>query len=124
MHFCYTRKRLGGEPCGSLTVLAFINATAQASSIDLTVIRSRNEPLSIQLRNREFSIIDVEGDGNCFFRVLSVSLHGHQHCHAELRATVARHVDKHANLSVSSDDVVALLQLATSAWTATGQVKT
>ena len=92
---------------------AFINAAAQASPLDPVEIQSRNEALLVQLLNKQLSTTNVEGDENCFFRVLSVSLHGHQHCHAALQETVARHVDEQTNLSASSDDVTALHQLAT-----------
>ena len=92
---------------------AFIDAAAQASPIDPVKIWSRNEALNVQFQNKEFSVTGVEGDGNCFFRALSVSLHGHQHYRAVLRETVARQVDEQTNLSASSDDVAALHQLAT-----------
>ena len=112
MHLFSTKKPLCGKPCGSLTVSAFVNAAAQASFIDPAEIQSRNDALNTQLHNKKLGTIDVVGDGNCFFRALSVSLHGHQCCHVLLRATIAHHVDEEANLFASSDNRVALDQLA------------
>ena len=92
---------------------AFINAAAQASSIDPIEIRSRNEALNVQLQNKQLSTIDVEGDRKCFFRAMSVILYGYQHCRAAPWKKIARHVDEQTNLSASSNDIAALHQLAT-----------
>ena len=49
-----TKKRLCGEPCGSLTVSAYVNAAAaQASIIDPANIQSRNDALNTQPHKKQ-----------------------------------------------------------------------
>ena len=48
------KKRLCGEPCGSLTISAFVNAAAaQASFIDPADTQSRNDVLNTQSHNKK-----------------------------------------------------------------------
>ena len=112
IHFS-TQKRLNVSWLSNSTLSAFINALAQASSIDPAEIQSRNDALNIQLHNRNLSVVDAVGDDNCFFKVSSVSLHWHQRCHLAFRATIAHHVDEQTNLSASSEDCRILHRLVT-----------
>ena len=50
-----TKKRLSGEPCGSLTVSAFVNvAAAHASFIDPADTQSRDDALNTQSHNKKY----------------------------------------------------------------------
>ena len=40
----------------------------------------------------QLKVSNVLGDGNCFYRSLSVSLYGHQDCHIALRTSIADHI--------------------------------
>ena len=57
------------------------------------IIKQRIISLNQQLANKQLKAIDVQGDGNCFFRALSVSMYGHQNDHTKLRKAVARFMD-------------------------------
>jgi hypothetical protein len=49
------------------------------------------------------SVTDVAGDGNCFYRALSVSIYGHQNEHTALRKSIAQHVLKQSENSTTMD---------------------
>lgn len=64
--------------------------------------------------------IDVLGDGNCFFRSLSVCMYGHQNSHDNIRQSVSRSIINQAS-SAPPSERAALLQRAeyvstTKAW--------
>lgn len=71
---------------------AIIDAANEPTAISQSVIMSRNASLDNQLRNKGLHATEVIGDGNCFYRAISVSLYGSQLRHAELRKSVAEHV--------------------------------
>jgi OTU-like cysteine protease len=50
-----------------------------------------------QLSIRHLQAVDVCGDGNCFFRALSVCIHGHQDNHSSLRKLIASYVSKQSD---------------------------
>jgi OTU domain-containing protein 5 len=68
-------------------------------------IQARNTALDNQLQSKQLYPVDVEGDGNCFFRALSSSLYGHQYQHAELRASVANFLSLQADAAPVVDRV-------------------
>ncbi len=67
-------------------------ASALPSNISQQEIISRNSFLDEQLKSKGLYTSDVRGDGNCFFRSLSVCLHGHENEHSLLRKDIANHM--------------------------------
>lgn len=61
-----------------------------------------------QLFATELQVIEVVGDGNCFFRCLSVGLDGHQENHASLHKLVTYNIAEQAD-TTHPDDRAALL---------------
>jgi hypothetical protein len=61
-------------------------------NLDALTIQHRNSSVEKQLADNYLYSIDVVGDGNCFFRALSLSLHGSQSLHAQLRKAIALHL--------------------------------
>ena len=71
----------------------------------------RNTALSKQLRDRQLRNVDVAGDGNYFFRALSVGMVGHQNNHMAIRQSVAIHVASQFDCG-TADDLLARHQMA------------
>ena len=72
MHLFSTKKRLCGEPCGSLTVSVFVNAAAaQASFIDPADIQSRNDASNTQPHNKKHISWGLCGSLSAIFQVAS-----------------------------------------------------
>ncbi len=42
-----------------------------------------------------YRIQDVEGDGNCLFRAISVALHNTEHMHRQIRTEIVQHIVEH-----------------------------
>jgi hypothetical protein len=78
------------ESGGSLQV--FLDAAAQPSIIDYNTTMLRVAALHKQLSDRRLTSVNVASDGNCFYRALSLILHGSEDHHAELRRLVADHL--------------------------------
>ena len=91
------------ESCGSLAAAAIISAASTSAEITEDDIRARNENVMFQLSIRHLQAVEVCGDGNCFFRALSVCLHGHQENHSSLRKLVASHVSKQSDAAHPAD---------------------
>ena len=77
--------------------------------LDRHVIDERVRNLNAQLLHNHLTTTDVIGDGNCFFRALSVCLYGHENEHTTLRSSVANHL-RATIVNVSSPDSDALLR--------------
>ena len=80
-----------------------LNAANQPTAVDPVAAQRRNNDLQQQLNIKHLYTIDVSGDGNCFFRSLSVSMHGHQNEHGALRAAIACHIHKESDGLVGPD---------------------
>jgi hypothetical protein len=91
------------EP-GSSTI--FLDAAAQPSPVDSNTAMFRKTAVYKQLSDRHLTYVDVTGDGNCFYRALSCTLHGNESQHAELRRLVADYLSQHhARIFKTSSDV-------------------
>ncbi|KFM28769.1 OTU domain-containing protein 3 [Auxenochlorella protothecoides] len=64
----------------------------EASDLGAGKSRFHCDELEKALRDVGLRIQEVQADGNCFFRSLSVQLHGHEDEHAELRSQVVQHL--------------------------------
>ena len=62
----------------------------------------RNSALEAQLAAKSLKSINVSGDGNCFFRALSMSLYGDESAHAQLRTSIAQHLADFSNVIFTS----------------------
>jgi OTU-like cysteine protease len=63
--------------------------------VDLAAAQLRNAAVEKQLADKHLRTINVEGDGNCFYRAISVGLYGTEsHCNT-LRKSVALHMLDH-----------------------------
>ena len=90
MHqFVAIKKRGLRGPCGSLSSLLF--ASSLPSSISSNEAYLRSAKLDKQLRARHLCSTDVQGGGNCLFRVLSMSLYGNEKNHSSLRSSISKH---------------------------------
>jgi OTU domain-containing protein 3 len=59
-----------------------------------------------QLSEKHLAYVDVTGDGNCFYRAISCTLHDNESQHAELRRLIAEHPSlHHARIFKTSSDV-------------------
>ena len=69
-----------------------INAANEPTFVEPSVIQSCIAAVDRQLYENHLHTSDVIGNGNCFYRAISVSLHGNQSKHTEIRQYVAKHV--------------------------------
>ena len=76
---------------------AIFSAASQQSAISVRDINFRNAAVDKQLDDRGLVSVNVKEDGNCFFRALSVCLHGHENKLAELCNSIAKHLSNHSN---------------------------
>jgi hypothetical protein len=79
-----------GESGGYLS--AIFTAANEPSTLSTSNIQLRNAEVDKQLRDSQLYTVDVRGDGNCFFRALSVSLYGNETHHEELRTSIGDHL--------------------------------
>jgi hypothetical protein len=78
--------------------VTLFEAAAKQSVISLEDIQLRNAGVEKQLTSNSLMSVNVRGDGNCFFRALSVCLHGHEQHHVELRKHIAQHMADHSDV--------------------------
>ena len=69
-----------------------MDAVNRPSSLRQSIITSGNANVDKQLRSYHLRAEEVAGNGNFFFRAISVCLHGDQSYHTELRQMIAKHV--------------------------------
>ena len=94
-----------------LSLDAFSKVAKKDEKLSPRLINERNYYLNKLLQEKNLQSTDVGGDGNCFFRAVSVGLCGNQEQHAELRKSVAEHLRKNhitifaaANIKLSTSD--------------------
>lgn len=58
----------------------------------------RNAQLSKSIAKLGLLSVNVQGDGNCYFRSLSVCLHGHEQNHASLRQEIAKFINNYSSI--------------------------
>ena len=54
----------------------------------------RNAAVRAMLRDMRLMSVNVTGDGSCFYRALSLILHGNEDHHTELRRPIADHLTR------------------------------
>lgn len=87
------------EPCGSLGSLASIIRSAnEPADISHEVACQRNAAVNKHIVSLGFLPVDVTGDGNCYFRAISVALYGDELHHVELRSKIAQHIATNGNI--------------------------
>ena len=101
------QKCKGREPCGSL-IDAALQAASSSSNLTSATISLRNNALEVQLAAKCLMPINVSGDGNCFFRALSMSLYGKESAHVQMRISVAQHLADFGNVIFTSACIVSL----------------
>ena len=69
-----------------------LGVAKKPSAIDSTTIQKRNLYVDKQLFDNKLLSVEVEGDGNCFYRTLSYSVYGQQSNHLQLRKFIAQHL--------------------------------
>ncbi len=82
-----------------------ISAADKATVLDEATVLRRNSSLNKQLSDMQLRSVNVEGDGNCFFRALSLCMVGHQENHLTLRQQAARYIASCVASSSSVDHV-------------------
>ncbi len=87
-------------------------AANDSSDIPLPVIRARNAELEEQLQSKHLRSIDVAGDGNCFFRAVSMNLFGSEDHHSNLRQSVTSYMVRNISSPSSIDDMASCKQRA------------
>ena len=63
---------------------AIISAQDRSDIVDHGEVQRHNAALCKQLKEKQQYATDVIGDGNCFYKALSISMRGHQNDHAAL----------------------------------------
>ena len=91
------------ESYGSLAAAAVISAASTSAVVTIDDICARNEKIMRQLYVEHLLAVDVCGDGNYFFRAISVYLHGHQGNHSSFRKAVASYVSKQSDATYPAD---------------------
>jgi hypothetical protein len=84
-----------------MTIFQAVNDSADISQ---DICNTRNAALHLQLQRKHLKLVNVQGDGNCLFRAMSVNLCGHENQHGELRCAVASHMPKCKPLRNLSDN--------------------
>jgi OTU-like cysteine protease len=92
VHKMITAERKKCEDKSNDSLSAVFNAIKVSSSICQSDIQLRNDAVDKQLSDKHLRPVDVTGDGNCFFRAISVSIFGNQLQHDVLRQCTARHM--------------------------------
>ena len=64
----------------------------------------RNAAVQAMLRDMRLMSVNVTGDGNCFYRALSLILHGNEDHHTELRRSIADHLTRNYNCIFNVSD--------------------
>ena len=104
------------EPCGSLGAIFY--AASSSKLLPATIIL-RNLALTAQLDAKQLESINIFGDGNCFFRALSLGLYSDQSAHIQLRSSIAQHLVKYgsivfASVGFASSDLASITKAAAS----------
>ena len=83
-------------------------AANASSELSQSTIKVRNTNIDDQLRKKNLHSINVRGDGNCFFRAISVFLYSNENHHADLRRAVAESIMlSSSHDSISTEDATA-----------------
>ncbi len=69
-----------------------LNASANAVTLNSAEVKRRNAVVDGQLRAEGLRAVDVIGDGNCYFRAVSVCLYNNESCHLALRKSIVNHI--------------------------------
>ena len=80
------------DSCDSQALSALINASANTVTLDSAEVKRRNAVVDGQLRAEGLRAVDVIGDGNCYFRAVTVCLYNNKSGHLELRNFIANHI--------------------------------
>ncbi len=78
-------------------------ASLPATVTNVKEIKMRNDNLNRQLAANNLRSIDVRGDGNCYFRSLSVVLYGDESHHAALRESISEELLNISRLAPAAD---------------------
>ena len=82
-----------------------ISAADKATVLDEAIVLCRNSSLNKQLSDKHLRSVNVEGDGNFFFRALSLCIVDHQRNHIALRQAAAKYIASRVTRSSSADHV-------------------
>ena len=69
-----------------------LNASANTVTLDSAEVKRRNAVINGQLRAEGLRAVDVIGNGNCYFRAISVCLYNNESGHLELRKSIVNHI--------------------------------
>jgi hypothetical protein len=69
-----------------------LSGAAGASQLSSSEIEKRNTAVDRLLADSGFTALNVLGDGNCYFRAVSVNLHKTEDEHLNLRKSIVNHV--------------------------------
>ncbi len=72
--------------------MSIFQAANDSSDISQDICNARNAALHLQLQRRHLKLVNVQGDGNCLFRAVSVNICGHENQHGKLRCAIASHM--------------------------------
>jgi hypothetical protein len=107
-----SKRKVTGGYCDNSATSSKRQQQDEDVSLNWEVIQERNHAVDRQLSKKGLCSIDVKGDGNCFFRALSVTMDGHEENHPALRQVIAKHMASDASNShmlirgASVDDVL------------------
>ena len=86
---------VGSHVAPSLNFHALFSNVSSCLSSDA---RTRNSDLGRQLANRGLASVNVRGDGNCFFRAISMSLYGREGDHCTVRDSILTHLENNSHI--------------------------
>lgn len=104
------------EPCGSHFAKPGAFTDFTDINLDITTIHKRNQSLHELLNSQGLYSINVSGDGNCYFRAISVCLFGSESSHSMLRQNICSHMASNnqivydASTSSQSEDFMKYIQ--------------
>ena len=69
-----------------------LDAARKPSAIDSATVQKHNLHVDKQLVDNNLLSVEVEKDGNCFYRALSYCLYDRQSTNSQLRKSIAQHL--------------------------------
>ena len=86
-----SKKRSRRESCDSRAAVVAAANYAAPSRISQAEISTRNALVNMRLREDQLCAVDVCGDGNCFFRSLSVCMDATENNYSLLRKNIVQY---------------------------------
>ena len=75
-----------------MSVLLSAANSAESERLSQAEIKKRSAALNRQLAAQGLRAVNVAGDGNCYFRALSINLYNNEDAHLQLRHSIIQNI--------------------------------